>query len=103
MYESHFGLQEAPFALTPNTRYFLRAPSHSEALELLLVALRQREGFIKVTGEVGTGKTLLCRLLLNELDKDACKIGRASRRERQEISGVIVDITNIRSYHMKLM
>lgn len=68
MYESHFGLQEAPFALTPNTRYFLRARSHSEALELLLVALREREGFIKVTGEVGTGKTLLCRLLLNELD-----------------------------------
>lgn len=55
MYQSHFGLQEAPFALTPNTRYFLRAPSHSDALELLLVALRQREGFIKVTGEVGTG------------------------------------------------
>ena len=72
MYQSHFGLQEAPFALTPNTRYFLRAPSHSDALELLLVALRQREGFIKVTGEVGTGKTLLCRLLLNELDKGAC-------------------------------
>lgn len=72
MYQSHFGLQEAPFALTPNTRYFLRAPSHAEALELLLVALRQREGFIKVTGEVGTGKTLLCRLLLNELDKTAC-------------------------------
>lgn len=72
MYQSHFGLQEAPFALTPNTRYFLRAPSHSDALELLLVALRQREGFIKVTGEVGTGKTLLCRLLLNELDKEAC-------------------------------
>lgn len=72
MYQSHFGLQEAPFALTPNTRYFLRAPSHSDVLELLLVALRQREGFIKVTGEVGTGKTLLCRLLLNELDKEAC-------------------------------
>lgn len=72
MYESHFGLQEAPFALTPNPRYFLRAPSHTDALELLLVALQQREGFIKVTGEVGTGKTLLCRLLLNELDKTAC-------------------------------
>jgi len=72
MYESHFGLQEAPFALTPNTRYFLRAPSHAESLELLLVALREREGFIKVTGEVGTGKTLLCRLLLNELEKEAC-------------------------------
>lgn len=71
MYESHFGLQEAPFALTPNTRYFLRAPSHSDALELLLVALSEREGFIKITGEVGTGKTLLCRLLLNELESKA--------------------------------
>lgn len=71
MYESHFGLQEAPFALTPNTRYFLRAPSHGDALELLLVALRQREGFIKISGEVGTGKTLLCRLLLNELEQQA--------------------------------
>jgi MSHA biogenesis protein MshM len=71
MYEYHFGLQEAPFALTPNTRYFLRAPSHSNALELLLVALREREGFIKITGEVGTGKTLLCRLLLNELEQSA--------------------------------
>lgn len=72
MYESHFGLQEAPFALTPNTRYFLRARSHSDALELLLVALREQEGFIKITGEVGTGKTLLCRLLLNELSHSAC-------------------------------
>ena len=43
----------------------------SDALELLLVALREREGFIKITGEVGTGKTLLCRLLLNELERDA--------------------------------
>jgi len=71
MYEAHFGLQEAPFALTPNTRYFLRAPSHADALELLLVALKEREGFIKITGEVGTGKTLLCRLLLNNLDGKA--------------------------------
>lgn len=71
MYEAHFGLQEAPFALTPNTRYFLRAPSHGDALELLLVALSEREGFIKITGEVGTGKTLLCRLLLNELESKA--------------------------------
>ena len=67
MYEAHFGLQEPPFALTPNTRYFLESPGHREALELLLVALREREGFVKVTGEVGTGKTLLCRMLLNAL------------------------------------
>ncbi|WP_166258820.1 ExeA family protein [Marinobacter salicampi] len=71
MYEAHFGLQEVPFALTPNTRYFLNARSHSDALELLLVALREREGFIKITGEVGTGKTLLCRMLLNALAEQA--------------------------------
>ena len=70
MYLSFFGLDEAPFSLTPNTRYFLRAESHAQALELLLVALREQEGFIKVSGEVGTGKTLLCRLLLNQLPDD---------------------------------
>lgn len=71
MYESFFGLREAPFSLTPNTRYFLRAESHQQALELLTVALNQAEGFIKVSGEVGTGKTLLCRLLLNHLEGEA--------------------------------
>ncbi|TDT36981.1 MSHA biogenesis protein MshM [Halospina denitrificans] len=70
MYLSFFGLNEAPFSLTPNTRYFLRAESHAQALELLLVALREQEGFIKVSGEVGTGKTLLCRLLLNQLPEE---------------------------------
>lgn len=70
MYQEFFGLTEAPFALTPNTRYFLKAESHSQALELLLVALRQQEGFIKISGEVGTGKTLLCRMLLNALEEE---------------------------------
>ncbi|MCP5162526.1 MAG: AAA family ATPase [Hahellaceae bacterium] len=68
MYEEYFGLQEMPFALTPNTHYFLNSPSHQQALELLLVALRNQEGFIKISGEVGTGKTLLCRKLLNALE-----------------------------------
>lgn len=71
MYEAYFGLHEPPFGLTPNTRYFLRADSHREALELLTVALDQSEGFIKVSGEVGTGKTLLCRMLLNHLQERA--------------------------------
>ena len=70
MYLAFFGLDEVPFSLTPNTRYFMRAQSHDQALELLLVALREQEGFIKVSGEVGTGKTLLCRLLLNQLGCD---------------------------------
>ncbi|MDX5298554.1 MAG: AAA family ATPase [Gammaproteobacteria bacterium] len=68
MYEAFFGLREAPFALTPDTRYFLGAQTHQQALELLLVALAQQEGFVRVSGEVGTGKTLLCRLLLSALE-----------------------------------
>ena len=67
MYLYHFGLSELPFTLTPNTSYFFGLPSHNEALQVLTTALKTGEGFIKVTGEVGTGKTLLCRKLLNEL------------------------------------
>ena len=68
MYAEHFGLRELPFTLTPNTRFFLNLTSHQEALNLMLVALHSGDGFIKVVGEVGTGKTLLCRKLLNSLD-----------------------------------
>ncbi|AWB68818.1 AAA family ATPase [Saccharobesus litoralis] len=67
MYLYHFGLKELPFTLTPNTQFFLGLPSHHEALQVLLTALKTGEGFIKVTGEVGTGKTLLCRKLMAEL------------------------------------
>lgn len=67
MYLYHFGINELPFTLTPNTSYFFGLPSHNEALQVLTTALKTGEGFIKVTGEVGTGKTLLCRKLLNEL------------------------------------
>lgn len=68
MYLEHFGLEQSPFTITPDTDFFLNKGSHNEALNVLLVALRSGEGFIKVTGEVGTGKTLLCRKLLNTLD-----------------------------------
>lgn len=67
MYEQHFGLREAPFLLTPDTGYFYAWRAHQEALNVLRVALAAGEGFIKITGEVGSGKTLLCRLLLNSL------------------------------------
>lgn len=69
MYLYHYGIKELPFTLTPNTSYFFGLPSHKEALQVLLTALKTGEGFIKVTGEVGTGKTLICRKLLNELPK----------------------------------
>lgn len=68
MYQEYFGLTEAPFSITPDTSYFYAHGHYSEALNTLLVALRAGEGFIKVTGEVGTGKTLLCRKLLNTIE-----------------------------------
>ncbi|MCF6257793.1 MAG: AAA family ATPase [Gammaproteobacteria bacterium] len=68
MYLEHFDMQEMPFAITPDTSYFYSYGSYQEALNVLLVALRSGEGFIKISGEVGTGKTLLCRKILNILD-----------------------------------
>ncbi|SHI05519.1 ExeA family protein [Ferrimonas marina] len=67
MYLYHFGLNRLPFALTPNTQFYCELPPHQEALQVLHTALAAGEGFIKVTGEVGTGKTLLCRKLINDL------------------------------------
>ncbi|MCF7965158.1 MAG: AAA family ATPase [Methylobacter tundripaludum] len=67
MYKTHFGLNAQPFGLTPDTQFFCDLPSHLEALNVLLIALHNGEGFIKITGDVGTGKTMLCRKLLNEL------------------------------------
>lgn len=70
MYLEHFGLQSPPFALTPDTRAFFDEGTYREGLNVLLVALRSGEGFLKVTGEIGTGKTLLCRRLLGELAEE---------------------------------
>lgn len=71
MYLQHFGLDEYPFALTPDTDFFTGLPQHQEALNVLLVGLHQGEGFIKIVGEVGSGKTLLCRQLLNLLNQQS--------------------------------
>lgn len=74
MYEQFFGLKEKPFSLTPDTEYFYRYSGHQEAFNVLLVALRNGEGFVRVTGEVGTGKTLLCRQILRLLEEDCATI-----------------------------
>lgn len=64
-----YGLTEAPFGLTPNTDFYVDLPSQKQAFDMLIYALASGEGFIKVTGEVGTGKTMLCRRLLNTLEQ----------------------------------
>ncbi len=68
VYLRHFALREAPFGITPDTSFFYACSSIQEALNTLLIAVANGEGFIKITGEVGTGKTLLCRKLLDTLD-----------------------------------
>jgi MSHA biogenesis protein MshM len=67
MYLRHFGLREYPFSITPDTSFFFSSGASQEALNTLLVATRMGEGFIKITGEVGTGKTLLCRKLMGSV------------------------------------
>jgi MSHA biogenesis protein MshM len=69
MYLAHFGLSEPPFGITPDTQFIYAGSSHQSALNTLLIAHQSGEGFIKVTGEVGTGKTLLCRRFLGSLDE----------------------------------
>jgi MSHA biogenesis protein MshM len=70
MYQEFFGLNELPFGITPDTGFFFAFASYQEALNTLLVAARTGEGFIKITGEVGTGKTLLCRKFMASLGGD---------------------------------
>ena len=67
MYAGHFSLREAPFSITPDTDYFYSHEALQSALNTLLIALRSGEGFLKIVGEVGCGKTLLCRQLLKTL------------------------------------
>jgi general secretion pathway protein A len=70
MYTAFYGLREKPFALVPDPKYLFLAESHREALAHLLYGIDQAEGFICVTGEVGTGKTTICRTLLDRLGSE---------------------------------
>src|SRR3546814_12003537 len=88
MYLQHFGLRESPFSITPDTEFFYAYPRHQEALDVLRVALADGEGFIKITGEVGTGKTLLCRKLLAGLpDKVLTAWLPNPQRDEQGLAG----------------
>ncbi|MCU0561627.1 MAG: AAA family ATPase [Desulfobacterales bacterium] len=69
MYNAHFGFREKPFKLVPNPEYLFLSRSHEEALGHLNYAISQGDGFVEITGEVGTGKTTLCRAFLESLDE----------------------------------
>jgi MSHA biogenesis protein MshM len=70
MYLDHFGLAEPPFRITPNTEFFFQGANRGATLEALLYAIAQDEGIVKVSGEVGSGKTMLCRVLMERLPKN---------------------------------
>jgi len=68
MYEQFYGFVQPPFTLTPDPRFLYRSEAHEEAISRLVQAIRRKEGFIVLTGDIGTGKTTSCRALLEQLD-----------------------------------
>jgi general secretion pathway protein A len=70
MYQEFYGLKEKPFVLTPDPQFLYLSESHRTAIESLLYGIQQKEGFMVVSGDIGTGKTTICRALLGKLDKD---------------------------------
>jgi general secretion pathway protein A len=68
VYLEYYGLTEAPFDITPNPRFLFYSAKHREAFNHLLYGIRERKGFVQLTGEVGAGKTTLCRAMLEQLD-----------------------------------
>jgi general secretion pathway protein A len=68
MYQSYYGFKEMPFNITPDPRFLYLSPTHQEALQHLKYGVAEKKGFIVLVGEVGCGKTTLCRRFLNELD-----------------------------------
>ena len=68
MYEAFFGLKEKPFRMTPDPRYFYPSAKHTDALNHMVYAIEERRGFVIITGEIGSGKTTLSRVLFQKLD-----------------------------------
>jgi len=94
MYEPYYGFSEKPFSLTPDTKYFYRSEAHANALELLQYAIERREGFVVITGDIGTGKTTLCRALLEGTDRKtfAALILNPFQSEEELLRAILQDL-----------
>ena len=92
MYLAHFGLSEAPYRITPHTDFFFGGANRGATLEALLYAITHDEGIVKVTGEVGSGKTMLCRVLIERLPSDVETVYLSNPTlERDEILQGLLD------------
>lgn len=95
MYQSFYGFSEMPFNITPDPRFLYLSPTHLEALQHLKYGVQERKGFITLIGEVGCGKTTLCRRFLNELDParfDTALILNPRVTEAQMIKAILAEL-----------
>ncbi len=92
MYLEHFGLREVPFSITPHTEFFFTGANRGATLEALIYAATHDEGIIKISGEVGSGKTMLCRMLLERLPRNVDTVYLANPSlSREDILFAIAD------------
>src|SRR5437870_3348011 len=97
LYLEHFGLKEPPFRITPHTDFFFDGADRGATLEALIYAVLHDEGIVKVSGEVGSGKTMLCRVLMERLPSQVDTIYLATASlAREEILQAIADELDVR-------
>jgi len=95
MYQSFYGFKEMPFNITPDPRFLYLSPTHQEALQHLKYGVQEKKGFIALVGEVGCGKTTLCRVFMNELDPahyDTALILNPRVSETQMLKAILSDL-----------
>src|SRR6266850_933793 len=94
MYTKYYGFQEPPFNMTPNSRFFFESHKHVEALNTMAYAISARKGFVVITGDIGAGKTTICRSLINQLDTktQTALINNTLINGRDLISTVLEDL-----------
>ncbi len=95
MYQSFYGFSEMPFNITPDPRFLYLSPTHQEALQHLKYGVQEKKGFIVLVGEVGCGKTTLCRRFLNELDPkhyDTALILNPRVTETQMLKAILTEL-----------